>query len=163
MNSFQKPIIDLRSFIQSGACDVIKLGQTKEWISNNFPTPDSQFDEEMQVHGFDIWTYGHIELHFKEEELYLIHSDHWPDGNITAGDNIHLKKWIFSDIESLDLISVLEALNSENIDYSKSSNELGCHLLLKSGVEMTFENLTDLEDMDHNFYQLTSFSLTNKS
>ncbi|EHH6118450.1 hypothetical protein J8O47_002069 [Listeria monocytogenes] len=37
-----KPVeIEMETFIQKGEFDCIKIGQTKEWILNNFPDPDS--------------------------------------------------------------------------------------------------------------------------
>lgn len=63
--------IDFLEFFKFGKFDFIKLGQTKEWILNNFPEPDSRFDSEMLKNGCDIWTYGDIEFHFTGQELFF--------------------------------------------------------------------------------------------
>lgn len=66
-------------FIKHGKFDVIKLGQSKEWILNNFADPD-KFDENPWIFkrsNCSIWTYGNIEFHFdKENNLWLIFSDY---------------------------------------------------------------------------------------
>ncbi len=61
--------IDLLEFIQSAKFDYIKLGQTKEWILNNFPDPDGLQDS-AEVYDNPIWWYGNIELHFNGQELF---------------------------------------------------------------------------------------------
>ena len=61
--------IDLLEFIQSAKFDYIKLGQTKEWILNNFPDPDGLQDS-AEVYDNPIWWYGNIELHFNGQEVF---------------------------------------------------------------------------------------------
>ena len=53
--------IDILDFIKNGKFDYIKLGQTKEWILNNFPDPD------ILDFKYNIWTYGNIEFHWNEK------------------------------------------------------------------------------------------------
>ncbi|EHC1583774.1 hypothetical protein JT374_001857, partial [Listeria monocytogenes] len=56
-----KPVeIEMETFIQKGEFDCIKIGQTKEWILNNFPDPDSISNI---GHNLYIWLYGNIEFH----------------------------------------------------------------------------------------------------
>ena len=40
--------IDFLGFFKTGKFDCLKLGQSKEWILNNFPNPDSRFDLESE-------------------------------------------------------------------------------------------------------------------
>lgn len=155
--------IDFLDFFKTGKFDHLELGKTQEWILNNFPAPESRFDEEMLKKGFDIWTYGDIELHFENEKLFLIYSDHWHDWKLDGGDSLKLDKWIFNDISKLNLRFVLSALNSENIDYKKVTDNLGIGLRLKSGIELTFENTTDNDDLDSNDFHITSFGLVEEN
>ena len=93
----KEPIeIDFLEFFKTGQFDFLKLGQTKEWILNNFPDPDGNIDKKtlLKVKGFDIWTYGDIELHFKNKILFLIYSDYWYEWKLEGGKNLKLKKWI---------------------------------------------------------------------
>ncbi len=66
--------ISIYNFMMFGKFDSIEIGQTKEWILNNFPNPDDRIVQK-RGQGFDIWRYGTIEFHFVGEELVLIFSD----------------------------------------------------------------------------------------
>lgn len=158
----KEPIeIDFLEFFKTGKFDCLKLGQTKEWVLNNFPDPDGESDHETlkEGNGFDIWTYGDIELHFENQKLFLIYSDHWYEWKLEGGTNLRLKKWIFSDISQLNLRFVLEAFNTHNIDYKKKTDQLGVLLRLNSGLELTFENINDVEGLNTNDFHLSSFGL----
>lgn len=153
----QKITIDFFEFFKTGKFDYIKLGQTKEWILNNFPEPDSRFGGEMLKNGFDIWTYGDIEFHFAEQELFLIFSDHF--STLKGGKKLKLVKWILSDISKLNLMYVLTELNANNIDYKKKTDNLSVVLRLNSGVELTFENINETENLSSNEFQMVAFGL----
>ncbi|CAM1357600.1 hypothetical protein [Tenacibaculum halocynthiae] len=150
--------VDLLEFFKTGKFDYLKLGQTQEWILNNFPDPDSGYDPDTNE-SFNIWTYGGIELHFEEGMLFLIYSDYWYEGKLSDTKELTLNKWIFEDIDKLNLLYVLTKLNEENIDYKKKTDNLGVLLRLKSGVELTFGNINDVEGLNTNEYHLTSFAL----
>ena len=150
--------IDFLEFFKTGKFNCLKLGQTKEWIINNFPNPDC-FDADFFTEEVNIWTYGDIELHFESEQLYLIFSDHWYEGKLEGNNQLKLSKWIFEDIDRLNLLYVITKLNEQNIDYKKKTDKLGVLLRLRSGVELTFENINDEEGLDTNNFHLTSFSL----
>lgn len=158
----KEPIeIDLLDFFKTGKFDYLKLGQTKEWILNNFPDPDGDFDKEdlLKEKGFDIWQYGDIELHFENQKLFLIYSDYWYEWKFEGGVSLNLKKWIFNDISKLNLSFVLEAFNTHNIDYKKKTDNLGVLLRLNSGIQLTFENINDIENLNVNNFHLSSFGL----
>jgi len=161
MNLKEPVEIDFLDFFKTGKFDFLKLGQTKEWVLNNFPDPDGNFDRETLTNkkGFDIWTYGDIELHFENKELFLIYSDYWYEWKFDGGKSLKLNKWIFEDISKLNLRFVLEVLNIHNIDYKKKTENLGILLRLNSGVELTFENINDIEDLNPNDFHLSSFGL----
>lgn len=150
--------IDLLEFFKTGKFDCLQLGQTKEWIIHNFPDPDD-YDADFLTEKVNIWTYGGIELHFKNKELYLIFSDHWYEGKLESSHQIQLSKWVFEDIDKLNLMYMMTELNRHHIDFKKKTDELGVLLRLDSGIELTFDNVDDLEDLDTNDFHLTSFSL----
>lgn len=161
MNFKEKIKIDFLEFFKSGKFDFIKLGQTKEWILNNFPEPDSRFSGKMLKNAFDIWTYGDIEFHFAGQELFLIYSDYCT--TLKGGKKLKLNKWILSDVSKLKLLYVLTELNSNNIDYKKKTDNLGVILRLKSGVELTFENINETDNLSANEFQLVAFGLVNEN
>ncbi|WP_108870043.1 hypothetical protein [Aquimarina aquimarini] len=150
--------IDVLEFFKTGKFDNLKLGQTKEWILNNFPHPDNYGDDFLSEK-VNIWTYGGIELHFEKGKLYLIYSDYWYEGKLDSGYQLKLNKWIFEDISKLNLLYVLTKLNEHDIDYKKKADNLGVLLRLKSGVELTFENINDIEGLKSNDFHITSFAL----
>jgi len=50
--------INLLTFFKTGKFDYLKLGKTKEWILNNFPDPDGDFEkEEYLKNHVNIWQY----------------------------------------------------------------------------------------------------------
>ncbi len=150
--------IDFLEFFKTGKFDYLKLGQTKEWIVNNFPDPDC-YDSSFLTEEVNIWTYGGIELFFENKKLYLIFSDYWYEGKLSDTKQLKLNKWIFEDIDKLNLLYVLSKLNEHDIDYKKKADNLGVLLRLKSGVELTFENIEDIKGLSTNDFHLTSFSL----
>ncbi len=109
--------INFLDFFKRGKFDFIKLGQTKEWILNNFPDPDD-YNTEFIKRKFAIWRYGNIEFHFNDSnELFLIYSDYI--STLNGGKNLLLEKWILTDYNKLKLSHVLAELNKESIDYKK--------------------------------------------
>ncbi|WP_103070112.1 hypothetical protein [Aquimarina sediminis] len=150
--------IDLLEFFKTGKFDYLKLGQTKEWIVNNFPDPDC-YDPDFLAEEVNVWTYGGIELLFENKKLYAIFSDYWYEGKLDGSSQLELNKWIFEDVSQLNLLFVLTKLNEHNIDYKKKTDNLGILLRLNSGIELTFENVDDVEGLNSNDYQLTSFAL----
>ena len=154
--------IDLLKFFKTGKFDYLKLGQTKEWIITNFPDPDC-YDTDFLTDEVNIWTYGGIELHFTGNELTVIFSDYWYPGKLDSSNQLKLDKWILEDVDKLNLLFVITELNNHNIDFKKKTDNLGVLLRLKSGVELTFENSDDEEDLSTNDFQLTSFCLVEEN
>jgi len=153
-----RPInIDLLDFFKTRTFDCLKFGQDKSWVSSHFPAPDSQFDKEMQSGGFDIWTYGNIELHFENEKLFLIFSDDL--GDLSGGEHLTLQRWILEDVEQLNCLFVMKSLNAKNINFNKQTDNLDVTLKFKSGVELTFEKINDQDNLSSNDFRLISFGL----
>lgn len=154
MNLQHKIEIDILEFFKTGKFDYIKLGQTKSWILKNFSKPDSDYDN---LSG-SIWTYGNIEFHFSEDKLFLIYSDHFNNGLLSAGEHINLDRWIFEYPKKLKMKYVIEQLNKENIDYQKVTTKLNIEIVLTSGVKLIFENIKDTPNLDSNQYHLIAFA-----
>ncbi len=163
--------IDFKEFFSSGKFDVLKLGQSKEWILNNFPNPDGLLKQFDEVYKANIWTYGNIELHFSEDKLFLIFSDYIDA--LDGGKYLELDKWFLDDEESLKLPKVLWHLNSEHLDYCKKTNSFGettVEIALQSGLSLGF-SIDELDDESYdeyiertkitkqNEFKLVSFSL----
>ena len=149
--------IDFLEFFKTGKFDYLKLGQTKEWVRNNFPDPDHKEFEH------NIWQYGNIELHFYEDELFLIFSDYLQV--LSGGKSLELKKWILDTPDLLTLEYVISKLNEEKIDFTKVHHKI-CKNVIEititdSNVQLTFIDY-DEADINPNQYMLSSFGLMNK-
>jgi len=83
-------VVDLYDFIIKGAFDCIKIGQTKEWILNNFPDPDDVENGFHMTKKGSIWTYGNIEFHFSDNILFLIFCDNFS----TFDEGCDAKSWV---------------------------------------------------------------------
>lgn len=153
--------IDFLQFIKHGKFDYIKLGQSKEWILNNFPDPDG-FSEEFLHPQCVIWTYGNIEFHFnKQNILFLIYSDYLHE--LDGGESLDLDKWILEDYPKLNLAYVLSQLNKAEIDYCKSNNQFAVTLSTRAGVELGFSKDSEDDVSDPNMLQIYSFSFMDRS
>jgi hypothetical protein len=173
MKLAQRIEIDLLDFLKNAKFDYIKLGQTKEWIINNFPDPDETY---IDSYNSPIWFYGNIEFHFRDDDtLFLIYSD-YIDTTLDGGDSLLLKKWIFDQPENLTIENVARHLAKERIGYKLeygtfpgdyTSAVVKC---LESGVALSFafperdeeeyeDYLKKLKTADSNLFQLVSFSL----
>lgn len=152
--------IDLLDFVRNGKFDYIKLGQTKEWIINNFPNPDD-YSNSFLYSKCNIWTYGNIEFHFnKANTLFSIFLDYLYE--LDGGKNLDLNKWIFDDYSKFSLAYVLAKLNEQEIDYHKSSDYFGVRVITKSGIELGFYKNPEEVVSDINQLHLTFFGLMNK-
>ena len=165
--------IDLLTFIKTGKFDYIKLGQTKEWIIENFPDPDDTYQDNYNS---PIWFYGNIEFHFHEDEkLFLIYSDYID--TLDGRQSLRLQKWIFDEPDKLTLDNVIRHLTKERVDFkieyrTLSTGDTTAILeIIASHVNLSFalpENddegyeqyLQKLKDVDSNLFRLYSFSLT---
>lgn len=170
MNLKEKIEIDFKEFFTTGKFDFLKLGKTKNWVINNFPDPDG-LKEYPKVFEDDIWRYGNIELHFNNDELFLIFSDQIKE--LDGGTSLKLNKWFLGNTEKLDLSEVITQLNDKHIDFKKRTNNVGkltVNIELESGVNLGFfleqksnEEYDDFiercKKTNQNEYTLGSFSL----
>jgi hypothetical protein len=163
--------IDLLVFFKTGRFDYLKLGQTKEWISNNFADRDGAEDYNYND---PIWCFGNIELHFRDDEtLFLIFSDHID--TLEGGPSLLLDKWILNEPENLTLKYVIHHLNKERVSFKLEYKPLFQGFvvanlkLLESKVFLVFAPDEEKEDIDEflarcntvdsNTFKLTSFNL----
>ena len=167
--------IDLLSFITSGKFHYIELGQTKEWITNNFSDPDETYKDNYNS---PIWFYGNVEFHFDENEiLFLIYSDHID--TLDGGQSIRLEKWIFKVSENLTIEKIIRHLVRERITFKLEFGTLSSGYstatieIEQSQVKLSFalqENeeedyeqyLVRCKSEDSNLFRLFSFSLMTK-
>ena len=167
--------IDLLTFIKTGKFDSIKLGQTKEWIINNFPDPDEMYTDNYNS---PIWLYGNIEFHFHDDEtLFLIYSDYIE--TLNGGQNLRLQKWIFEEPQKLTLENVTRHLIKERIAFILEYGTLSDGYtsaaieIISSQVKLSFalpesdeedhrDYLQRLKNADSNLFLLFSFSLMTK-
>ncbi|KXX70404.1 hypothetical protein [Flammeovirga sp. SJP92] len=165
----QKIVIDLEEFFCKGQFDFLKLGQTKEWILNNFPNPDG-LESNHSIFQDDVWRYGNIELHFHQEKLFLIFSDYINE--LDGGSSLELKKWFLNEKGHHTLSKVLDQMNQKHIDFHKKTNHQlkTVSLTLSSGVKLGFglhendeetydEYLKRASSTNQSQYQLISFCL----
>lgn len=148
--------IDILEFFQTGKFDYLKPGQTKNWILNNFPDPDD-FGLGKNLNNAKIWRYGNLELHFDEQELFLIFADHIDI--LDGGDSIDLDKWILDKQSELDLEKIIKEFNKLKMDFSvtnKRELDLIELKIIKSKVKLTFHGDNE---KDINKFKLGSFSL----
>lgn len=152
--------IDVLDFFKTGKFDYLKLGQSKEWILNNFPDPDDFGMGENLLHA-KIWFYGNIELHFDKEDLCLIFSENIHD--LTGGQFLKLNKWILEEPGKLSLAYVILQLNKQRIDFFKKTERLDEEYIrlqiVDSNVWLTFINHEN-EFTNPNDFMLSAFSLT---
>ena len=154
--------IDLLTFFKTGKFDYLKLGQTKDWIINNFADPDS-FNFLDSKDKMEIWNYGNIELHFDNQVLFLIYTDYIDD--IDGGESLKLDKWILSEPNKLTLKFVIENLIAEKIDFQLVNDSVIKNYirlsLIESKVQFTFigEDKMHGEITDRNLFRLASFGL----
>lgn len=163
--------IDLLEFFKMGKFDYLKLGQSKEWIVNNFPNRD---DAEDYNYNDPIWRYGNIELHFRNDEtLFLIYSDYID--TLEGGPSLSLDKWILKEPEHLTLEYVIRHLNKERINFKLQHKTFSQGFvvtnieLLESKVLLGFapeETEYDIDEFlarckteDSNTFKMVSFSL----
>ena len=163
--------IDLLQFFKTGKFDYLKLGQTKQWILNNFPDPDQAGHDHYSN---PIWFYGDIELHFgNDEKLFLIYSEYID--TLEGGPSLRLDKWILNEPEKLTLEYVIRHLNKERVSFklehkTDSQGFVDARLqMLESKVLLRFASQETEDDIneflarckteDSNTFKLTAFSL----
>lgn len=158
-----KITLDMFEFLVKGKFDCIELGQTQEWILNNFPDPCEITDSSILGNDREICRYGVVEFHFYQNKLKLIFSDHFQDNwygkKFNLGKYISVKSWIFKNPKKLTLDFVIRKFVKLNIDFEKRTTNLSIELILESGVKLIFENTNDSKNRNPNRYLMIAFAL----
>jgi len=147
--------INLKDFFLKGQFDIIKVGQTKEWILNTFIEPD---DDSDMGNDFSIIRYGWIELHFDRDKLFLIWCDSLPD--IKNSNLIKYDKWILTRLSEMTFEETQKTLNLESVNYLVKFDTESKNVIIKikySGINLWFNPETEKLNKDFNKYQLFAF------
>lgn len=130
--------ISLRDFLQTGRLGPIELGMTRDAVAATLGPPDA---EGALLRGVArIWRYGSIELHFDEDAVFAIHSDH---GSLDAPDGgraFDLDPWIISSALRRDTaVHELAAAGMPCTPVEEAWNPNTDGLRTPSGVSLLFE------------------------
>ncbi|MCP3926943.1 MAG: hypothetical protein GY714_30665 [Desulfobacterales bacterium] len=151
--------INILEFFQTGNFYRLILGKTKEWVLNNFPDPNYIGIGET-LESAAIWRYGNLELHFDQQELFLIYSDYIED--LSGGKFLELDPWILGKTGDFSLERIMREFNTLRMDYtilSKLNYDMIELTITESQVKLTFHPEDDENDTDPNQFKLGSFSL----
>lgn len=152
--------ISLLEFIRTGKFANIEIGQTMEYIQNNFPPPDNISDM-----GYDtfIWQYGVFEFHFIAGALTLLWCDNLNYLNNPDKKQYILDKWILSESNKLSFSYFCSRLDQENIKYhlngtffESENQKLPDNIILS--VDNT-DTVIYFEDTDQNAVSLSEYNL----
>ena len=153
--------IDLFEFFKTGKFDFLKIGQSKDWILNNFPEPDYP-EEEKYLLEEDYWLYGDFEFYFTDNQLMQISTPHIQ--TLDGGKSIQVKKWIFENPENLTLQYVMAQFAKEGIGFTYRYDERralyqGSLGLLDKGIHLIFQPENNGEEIDRKLIDPNSFPL----
>lgn len=149
--------INIFEFFINGNFDCIQLGQSQEWITHHFPKP-KQISTNQR-----IWQYDDLELYFKNKQLTAIYCDKLSHQKpLYFGKNIFINRHFLTD-KHYDLISVIEILNQNQINFQKIQKFGLVYLILQSHVQLIFNPVDDVfnhtNHCNQNQFILTSFLL----
>lgn len=154
MQKKDKTEIDLWEFVRNGKFDILKIGQSREWVLNNFPKPDFFENGESWKNGeFEIFSYGDFELHFSNDILFMIFADF--TGKVNGGKSLVFSdKWILKkETSKLNLTYVIDKLLKEKIDFSTKRDDKLNSIILKTtkNIEIHFEADASTNPEDYYF------------
>ncbi|MDO5097211.1 MAG: hypothetical protein Q4D85_00530 [Corynebacterium sp.] len=147
--------IDIKEFFRTGQFGPINAPLNKTEVTKLLNSPDEEWDND---YGGSIWTYGNIELHFFDNTLTCVFTDHFTFAPLSAGDHISLEPWLFTDTTALSLAEVSEHLDRATIGYEIQHTSLNITMTLESGVSLIFENPDDLPNLPDSLHTCSAFS-----
>ena len=183
MSTSNKMNIDLKEFFIKGHINGIKPSISKDQFLAQYPKPDAfetnpeLFMDSSAKRYPNIWTYGNIEFHFNKEGLFMVWCDHIGDfyGKLKGGPSIELSRWFLEENTTINCINLIEILNHENLDFSRTTNKYSesIELSLSNRVQFTFHLESHWsvepelakkrkEETSLNKYTLSAFSLMDK-
>ena len=142
---FNHPIeISMEDFIKKGMFDCIQIGQSKEWILNNFPDPDNGYSMSYKD---TIWCYGSFQFFFDKNQLYRIFCE---DSALCVPKSLKIDKWVFG--LPVTLLKFIEILNRDSVDFElthrNSKHEVSPRVeiaILCSKVRLDFYDASETE------------------
>ncbi|MBX7156470.1 MAG: hypothetical protein U0Y96_02785 [Candidatus Kapaibacterium sp.] len=149
--------VDFLDFIRTGTFGFLKLGESKtEIINQGFPPEDWVHGETIE--SSRVWRYGNIELHFIDRDtLSGIYTDYI--SSIDCGENVIVSNWwiIPNGKEVPSLLQTIKELNTQHLDYTKSTSIIGnIELVLPNGVYFMFCQPDEKIDEDMNKWTLAA-------
>ena len=159
-----KITINLSKVFSTGKFDYIQIGKSKDWILQNFATPDNTIDGE-NLETSTIWRYGDLEFYFEGSFLVQIYTDYIE--SLDGGESLIIDKWILATPSLLTVDYFCQKLLKEGIDYQLKISNNGILKqvsirLIKASVHLIFHptNISDEKTNNHpNQYRLSAFSL----
>ena len=149
--------ISMNEFVKKGKFDCIQLGQTKEWILDNFPNPDN--DCHSMSYKDTIWGYGSFEFFFDKNLLVSIFCHHL---DFDGGDNLKVDKWVFG--EPITLIKFIEILNRDGVDFNLTHKKwLDTEVWITISDSKVVLAFTGENEENYNNLELHSVSLSSRT
>ena len=102
--------ISMEDFVKKGKFDCIQIGQSKEWIINNFPDPDYGYSMSYKD---TIWCYGSFQFFFAKNQLASIFCENLA---LDVPESLKIDKWIFN--LPVTLLKFIEILNNDYVDFN---------------------------------------------
>ena len=152
--------IDLKAFILNGKFDFVEIGQTQEWLAQNFADPDDRGDGREQV---ELWRFGTIEFYFFEKELFQIFCDGLHQ--LKKSRSLNIQPWVLKKYKKMTLSKFLKILNKEQVNYSvKHDSSLNNAIvkISKSQVTVYFSPEYGVEDVQPPQYLINGFCLNHE-
>ena len=147
----------MEDFVKKGKFDCIQIGQSKEWIINNFPDPDYGYSMSYKD---TIWCYGPFQFFFAKNQLASIFCEKLA---LDVPASLNINKWVFN--LPVSLLKFIEILNSDYIGFMLTHHTPKRGLssrvtitILSSKVKLEFYDVTECE-RDCNSLVLHAISL----
>lgn len=132
----------LKEFVENGNLGFLNLGMRKLEIKQKLGKPEDWEIGKNDYQKSNIWKYGDIELHFKEDKLEMIFIDNFD--NLTGGKKIKLDCWIING--KLTYQKAHEHFLSSSIPFSTQLdfyNENGISLVSSCNTILAFSGDTE--------------------
>lgn len=137
--------IDLLDFIKTGKFDHLKLGMSKEEVLRVFPEPE-YWGTEKKYRLDPVWLYGNFELHFQDENLFMIFNDYVD--SLDGGLILEIDPWIFKPDQKIRISDFINSLIAEKIDFTKTTNIVDQVILSGIGtdIQITFDRTENQDE-----------------
>lgn len=123
------PTADLHQFARSGRLGPLAIGVSRQSLVRTLgPPTDWGVGGSADVAG--IWKYGDMELHFADDEVWLIHCDNFDVP--TGGPSFAIRPWIIR--HGLALHALEDALRQSGVEFTsgRDPSNPDCVMLVTS-------------------------------